>query len=354
MCLIIDKPAGARLKEDDVLSAIEVNPDGFGWMYSDPSKNRVYHGKSLDFKKEQIVEYVTRRFDNRRVMFHLRYQTQGEISKANCHPFKLMDHRVDGMDAFMMHNGTIYKHKPKDKNDTHSDSELFGREILRPLLVKFGADALSSDILNGLIEEYLGTNNKVSVMLSNGTVHHFNKDKGDEREGCWVSNTYSFNSNHRKPAATSTNYGYNRNMSGVSKNHTVPYSKEFHETHTWDKDKKEYVLKKVEGKDQVEKPITPSTTSGGGSKTENSVVPLDPSKSLDKMKQSYAEEMEDFCASEDQSAGSTTKEPPTDTYDLEAQVEYFLENKVYMQYDEVSEWCWTYPDAAAVVIYEYL
>lgn len=203
MCVIIDKPEGLEFPEGDILSACEVNPEGFGWMTA--KNGSVQFGKTTDFTPEDIVKFMDKMKDQH-ALFHFRFNTAGETNQENCHPFKVLDRKKDGKDLLLMHNGTISNCKPdfnaSKKRKQFSDTRIFSEEVLRPLLLKYGIGALTDKIILELLEDYIGGSSKVALLDGSGNVFKLNGEEGSERHGCWVSNQYSFNRSHRKPYQT--------------------------------------------------------------------------------------------------------------------------------------------------------
>jgi hypothetical protein len=194
MCVIIHKPAGISFKEEDLRCAHANNSHGFGYMYYDPESQRVKAAKAINLTPDRIVEIVNGLKDFN-ACFHYRFKTHGEISDAQCHPFRVLDKEKHGVDMFLMHNGVISKSGLKDGE---SDTQAFNKNFLKPILKK-APELIKTDAFKILIEDYIGKGSKLCFMFGDGKVIKFNEAQGDTHNECWVSNTYSFKQGHREP-----------------------------------------------------------------------------------------------------------------------------------------------------------
>lgn len=112
MCLIIYKPAGAKLDLDAVKNGADSHPDGSGFMVR--TEKGLYYQKGLwDFKR---VKKHVKHFDAYDLGIHFRSATTGKINQDNCHPFK-------GTSWTMMHNGMINGFGTSEKSDTADFAE---------------------------------------------------------------------------------------------------------------------------------------------------------------------------------------------------------------------------------------
>lgn len=214
MCVIIDKQAGVTLPFEKLKSACTVNPAGFGMVIVDRGKielRRSFEAKGNDPEK---IQKLLHEFEFNRVVAHLRYRTKGETSAVNVHPFTVLKDKHHGMDVQFMHNGTMSDFG----TDKHCDSKHFAESFLRPLLQRFrGAiddDKLLLDpILHTILEKYAGSG--IFTLVDNyGNVHTVNKTDGEQYEGWWASNAYSFNRTHRDVLPAKTTYrGYGKGYS---------------------------------------------------------------------------------------------------------------------------------------------
>lgn len=320
MCLIIDKPKGILFPEEDILSAVAVNDEGFGFMWAEDGQVRFEKGDN--YTPEDIVA-VVKEMEDTHALFHMRYNTAGVTNQVNCHPFKVLDKRVHGSDLFLMHNGTINKCRPgttaNAKRKAMSDSRIFAEEVLRPLLAQYGPSALDNLVLKGLLEDYIGAGNKVVLLDGDGNVTKLNEAQGNKKHGCWVSNVYSFNRAHRTPATNI--YGYNRYTQGGNTGPNGAW-----ETN-WAREQREASEKAAALKDT-------SPTNG------KAVVTLvQPPKKEETLKLPSKEALEDA---------------PKDILPEFSELEYFLSNPMYVTEDDIENFVYDNPDEAVELIYELL
>lgn len=197
MCVIIDKPAGVSFSKKDLEIAYENNPDGFGLMYRDSFKKKLIVHKTVDWDLKKILE-TFKSLKDERVCFHFRYKTRGKINNDQCHPYEVVKDKL-----YFMHNGTILKAKEEGED---SDSQGFNKNFLQPIL-ELNPSLIKLESFQQLITSFVGTTNKLCFMNDKGEVFKINESKGHDREGCWVSNLYSFNKNYRRSGG-STGYVY--------------------------------------------------------------------------------------------------------------------------------------------------
>lgn len=131
MCLIaLSNETGGFLDEIEIAAATDHNPDGVGVMWL--SGNRVRTRKHLSKLWTP---------DRGRYAVHWRYATSGAKSRKGCHPHMIMSEDWgDPYDLAVMHNGVLPQHT--DYNSTLSDTMLWVRDVLRPMLRKDPASIL--------------------------------------------------------------------------------------------------------------------------------------------------------------------------------------------------------------------
>lgn len=211
MCLIVYKPAGVSLVWKDFESAVINNPDGYGFCLPD-GNGRLYTERDVDPNGTDAAALYDKLhgelFDDP-VLLHLRYTTAGETILRNAHPFPVLEKKDDGsgVDIRLMHNGTLSAYKPDSKADNswESDSRLFTRFFVRPLMERMAmampADKLINDpLIDVILESQLTSMSVVAMMDGFGNVSVVN-EKGNggfwSDDGCYFSNKYSFDPNHR-------------------------------------------------------------------------------------------------------------------------------------------------------------
>lgn len=220
MCVIIHKPQNTEFCEKDLRTAYDNNEDGFGYMYYDPDLKKIVAKKSLNFDAERIVKTI-KRLEPYDACFHYRYKTVGEITNAQCHPFQVLKKKKHGIDMYFMHNGTIRNVTPRKGE---SDTQAFNNQILKPILSK-APKLIETEAFKEIISNYISTGSKLCFMYSNGRVVKINEKQGSERHNCWVSNTYSFNNNHRKVTNSTYSGNYRSKWSSGTKKLTTSVEK---------------------------------------------------------------------------------------------------------------------------------
>jgi predicted glutamine amidotransferase len=185
MCLILLKPANAEFDERLLANAQDTNPHGVGFMM--PSgKGTVYAAKGL-WTPEKVLQFW-RKHQHKTIAVHFRMRTQGQIDIENCHPFQVLRKERNGIDLWMMHNGTIHTgHKSEpNKSDTYN----FVQYTLKPLLAAHPGRIYDEDFQR-FISNKIGNWNKLLFMDGAGRTIIINQNRGTVRNGCWLSNTYS-------------------------------------------------------------------------------------------------------------------------------------------------------------------
>lgn len=138
MCIIIVKPAGEKLPDENILTqCFENNPDGAGYMYRDGGKVQIQKGfmslrsllESLEWMEEDIG------LTQRDLVIHFRMATHGHIVPELTHPFPISKYSDDltslvySCNAAIAHNGILYQYAPKGKGMI-SDTMLFIRAMV--------------------------------------------------------------------------------------------------------------------------------------------------------------------------------------------------------------------------------
>ena len=216
MCIIIDRDPDVIIPKTDFLTAVENNPHGWGLCLPDEDK-KLFVVKNLTMPDpEEFYETLHTDYGKEKFSLHLRYTTAGETILRNAHPFPILEREADGVDLRMCHNGTIFKYKPKqtDPNKWESDTRVFVREYVRPLFKRLirGNDIsalLRDPFLEKLLEEPLTSQSVLHFISGTGETMKINAlgNGGEQREGYYVSNTYSFKPDHRKKKTSSGTYG---------------------------------------------------------------------------------------------------------------------------------------------------
>lgn len=193
MCLIIYKPADKSVPADDLKVAFENNSDGYGVMF--PSGGVVQVRKAKGTFEEFLAHYAAVPAGTP-LGIHFRWRTSGNVDDANAHPFQVLSKHRHGLDLWLMHNGVL--NGLDQPNKDMCDTWHYVEHRLKPILAKCPG-LIRTPEFRVMIESDIGHSNKFLLMEGTGRVHVINRKAGDEREGCWYSNSYSLRPSHRFP-----------------------------------------------------------------------------------------------------------------------------------------------------------
>lgn len=176
MCIIVYVPENTQRPPIETLEECwRTNSHGAGFMYAEEGKLVIKKGfmAEKDFFKawKKIPEKVA-------VVAHFRIRSHGDISAALTHPF------IVNKQCALVHNGILSIMVPKEVDKTESDTSYFVDAVLgklQPDWYKIGAYKF-------LVEQYLGSGNKLVVMDAAGHVEIFSEKSGTWDEGIWYSN----------------------------------------------------------------------------------------------------------------------------------------------------------------------
>ena len=178
MCLIIHKPAGARIPHALLHAAARFNADGWGLMgFGAGGQLLLERHAGLDVEALLAAEAANA---DAEYALHLRRQTRGSGGVENAHPFRV----VDGL--YLMHNGTLPIAPAAPRR---SDTWHFAAEVLRPLAQRH--PGLFSDFaFIRLLELSLRPENKLAVLdQRHRRIVLVNRQHGADFEELWLSNT---------------------------------------------------------------------------------------------------------------------------------------------------------------------
>lgn len=181
MCLLCVMEPNETPTREQLLTAAEANPHGFGFAIM--TNDRILTGRGMD--AEEVIDRFLRLragFPNGHAMFHTRFTTHGSTSKANCHPFRV----AGDPDIVLAHNGVL----PLNPDDDRSDTRLFAEEWLPEL----GIEALDDPVMYAELENW-ARGSKVAIFskssLLQKDVYILNEHLGHWNKGIWWSN-YSY------------------------------------------------------------------------------------------------------------------------------------------------------------------
>ena len=198
MCLIVHAKAGVAVPRDLIEDAFYGNSNGFGLMWFEDGQVRVV--KDHDMRPAQIDELVSGTLQFERVL-HFRMATHGGVNHSNTHPFEI----VPGM--HMMHNGILPCTAARGSGD--SDTAVFVKDVVRPLVEAGGYEALDNAGVVNLIDHMRGSGNRLVFMDGTGQVRIFGRELGVEWKDLWCSNTYAWTLWDDRPKSTgATMYPY--------------------------------------------------------------------------------------------------------------------------------------------------
>lgn len=174
MCLAIYSPRGAQVKKRWLRNGFLHNSDGAGFAIAEAGRVKIYKGFMT--WKEFWTAYEPHQ--SKAVLVHFRWATHGKTDAPNTHPFYMC-----GNDYAVVHNGVLnIKCHEADMSDTWH----FVGLVMEPMVK---ACALDEPALKYLVEEAIGSFNKIAVMRHDGKVVIFNEDQGSWCNGSWFSNS---------------------------------------------------------------------------------------------------------------------------------------------------------------------
>lgn len=176
MCIAIFKPAHVLIPDEHLDNSFYNNDDGAGFAFVENDEIVIRKGF---FKYEHFMEHY-KKHEHKPMIVHFRIKTHGDISKENCHPFRISRSYVAA------HNGVLHSYSTKEKSDTR----FFVDDVLKPMAAN---GTLENRRLKKAVEECIGKNNKVVILKRNGKPIILNEDEGIWKDKVWYSNeTYQW------------------------------------------------------------------------------------------------------------------------------------------------------------------
>ncbi len=140
--------------------------------------------------------------EDEEIVAHVRWGNIGSKKLYNCHPFRISEQFC------MFHNGTIEIKRPmKEMSDTFS----FAHNIIAPILER-RPEVFLEEAFRKMIEEAIGTNNKLIIMRNDGKIVIFNEKQGQMYKGLWISNGRSLYGQHFDTGTPVGNFSYTPNQ----------------------------------------------------------------------------------------------------------------------------------------------
>lgn len=234
MCLIINREQGQTITKEFIENVFNRNRDGWGFMYNRPSDGKVVVKKGLKLD-DFFAEFNPVQEKNLHCIIHFRMKTHGAIDMDNCHPFEVT------RGVYFMHNGVIDVTTPKKDVGKASDTAIFVRDILKPLLVsvKDKSSAIRSQWFQHFMEAQADSHNsRFTIMDEEGAEFYGKWTK--TTKGVWCSNTYAYSLDNPTnvaytPPATNNHYNSNYGRGNAFLNdddyyHSVNYTRKAGET----------------------------------------------------------------------------------------------------------------------------
>lgn len=181
MCIICALPIGTTLSDEEFNRCWDNNPDGGGYAYVNDAGKIIIKKFLSKEPMRQSFKTIKSMYPKSPFLVHFRIATHGSECLDNTHPFVVNDNLV------MAHNGILHQvSKYMDSDDDRSDTRIFIDEILK----KLPENWLENDTICLLINDFIGSNNKLCFLTSNGDMFHMGgSGEKEEETGRWFSNT---------------------------------------------------------------------------------------------------------------------------------------------------------------------
>lgn len=168
MCAIWSLLPGQSIDDKMLDNVVGNNLDGWGIVLHDVDAKRLEIKRGFDSQGTDPETIARILEDNNDLVrhVHVRNTTKGANSLDNTHPFCV--YSDNNRQVYCLHNGTL--HDFGRGNDQRSDTKVFCEDFLSPLLSRyhgeFGPADYNDPILKGILEKYVGYNNRV-MLVSN-------------------------------------------------------------------------------------------------------------------------------------------------------------------------------------------
>ena len=202
MCIAIAKPLGKKLDQSVYRNCFSNNDDGAGFAYV--KDGELFTAKGFFTFKDFWDHFAP--LEEYAGLIHFRVGTSGGMNGENCHPWRVLDKREgDPIDLAFIHNGVISITR---RNQSLSDTGNFNEEVLKNLGRAY-PDFWKQKEFKWMLENAIGSGNKLALMDDKGHTEIFNEAAGKWDNDCWFSNnTFSYCSGKMARSAYSTGHPY--------------------------------------------------------------------------------------------------------------------------------------------------
>jgi len=183
MCLAIYKPKGANVGKKRLQTGFARNPDGAGFAVSMGDEVSLHRG----FFTFDDFWAAYKPHSDCAAVIHFRQATHGQISPENCHPWPLCNGRFA-----LVHNGILDIKSSEEKSDTGHFADLVLDRILSQGI------SPGDPALRFLVESAIGDENKIAILLADGSATIYNEKHGHWNNGAWYSNHSYEHYRHRR------------------------------------------------------------------------------------------------------------------------------------------------------------
>ena len=180
MCVINVTGNGKETDKATFTDMFYSNPDGFGMMWAEQKRIRVYKTLDLHEAWNKYQEVNARVKDESPIVLHFRIGTSGVNDLTNVHPFYIDDN------TWFCHNGILSEYT--DYKSDLSDTQRFNQKVLKKLPPNF----IENESTRKLIDYTIGTDKLVFLHLKDGVpnVTIIGEDRGILQDGMWFSNDH--------------------------------------------------------------------------------------------------------------------------------------------------------------------
>ncbi len=174
MCIALSKKIDKCVKREILENCFQNNSDGAGFAYI--KNGELFIAKGF-FDFESFWRYYSV-LEKQTILIHFRVGTSGSTGGVCTHPW-----RVNNNLAFI-HNGIISIERT---NQSLSDTGNFNDNVLKPLMNE-APDYWKSPEFKWIIENSIGSNNKLVFADNTGHTVIFNEKEGKWEDDVWYSN----------------------------------------------------------------------------------------------------------------------------------------------------------------------